>query len=92
MTGIPNLNFPKFDKIKRRLERHGFDVISPADLDRSRDSSMSYENRMRDDLKHLIDPSMEFIFMMDGWQRSKGALTEYVVAKAIGLGVIYECF
>jgi len=34
MSGIPAFNFPAFDAMRIRLTAMGFDVVSPADIDR----------------------------------------------------------
>ncbi len=34
MSGIPAFNFPAFDAMRVRLTNMGFDVVSPADIDR----------------------------------------------------------
>ena len=33
MTGIPNFNFPKFDRVSAELRANGYEVVSPAELD-----------------------------------------------------------
>ena len=33
MTGIPQYNFPEFDRVATLLRAMGYDVVSPAELD-----------------------------------------------------------
>lgn len=33
MTGVPEFNIPLFDRVARQLRTHGYDVVSPAELD-----------------------------------------------------------
>ena len=33
MSGIPQFNFPLFDRAAANLRNHGFDIVSPAELD-----------------------------------------------------------
>jgi len=35
MTGIPQFNFPAFDEAAKALRAKGFDIISPAELDKT---------------------------------------------------------
>jgi nucleoside 2-deoxyribosyltransferase len=87
MTGMPNLNFASFDKLKVKLTRMGFNVVSPADLDRAR-GPLPYPAALKDDIKHLLD--CDAVYMLLGWHMSFGARLEMFIAQAIGLRVFFE--
>ena len=87
MTGLPNKNFPAFDKARDKLLAKGYWVVSPADLERNRDT-LSYEGQMKDDLKHLLE--CDAIFLLEGWEFSKGASVEHFVARVAGLIIMFD--
>jgi hypothetical protein len=87
MSGLPDLNFPAFDKARDICLACGYEVVSPADLERNR-SPRSYKENLRDDFRHLLE--CDQILMLKGWQHSNGARVEFVIAKAIGLLIIKE--
>lgn len=91
MTGIPNLNADAFAAAAKRLRNRGYKVISPPEQDRltfgaledSGNESDTWKRCLRRDLRDLLDCSC--IHLLSGWQRSKGATLEMMVAKEIGL-------
>lgn len=87
MTGIDQFNFPAFDKARDICLACGYEVVSPADLERNR-SPRSYEENLRDDFRHLLE--CDQILMLEGWKTSYGATMEFVIAKAIGLKIHYQ--
>jgi hypothetical protein len=101
MRGIPEFNFPAFDKVKRLLTRDGWYVISPADIDRKEgfdekgktgDEPVPWrlmQKIVHRDLKELIN--CDAIFMLKGWQNSKGAKAEMAVAQWCEMSVMFEC-
>tara|TARA_Y100000593_G_scaffold87420_1_gene167846 strand:+ start:35 stop:406 length:372 start_codon:yes stop_codon:yes gene_type:complete len=105
MRGHDDYNYPAFDRQKQVLEEQGWNVVNPADLDRDDnkpingpmefDPENNYEDHefMRQALKRdmvAICDECTAIYMMSGWERSKGAKTEHALAKALGLSVYYE--
>jgi hypothetical protein len=106
MRGIPYFNFPAFDDARDSLARDGFEVVSPADLDRvagfdetklplDRDWSnvsdipgFSFFEAIDRDVKALM--KSHTIYMLSGWERSKGAKAEKALAEWIGLEVMYQ--
>jgi hypothetical protein len=105
MRGYENYNYPAFDRCARVLKQQGWIVINPAELDRQagKPSSNAYDFNpdtnyedhefMRKALLRDVVAICEqctAIYMMSGWEHSKGAKAEYALAKALGLDVFYE--
>lgn len=105
MRGKAFFNFPAFDAAKADLESKGFEVISPADLDRATGfdpeilgSDYDWTNIEKCDfsLMDAIDRDVaalktcDTIYMLRGWKNSKGAKAEKALAEWIGLGVLYQ--
>lgn len=84
MTGLPNLNRQAFKSAERRLKRR-FTVLNPSDITISPQGE--YGDYLREALKMLL--SAEAIYMIPGWQDSKGASIEHEVATALGMKVMY---
>lgn len=87
MTGIKDLNFPAFDKARDKLLALGYWVVSPADLERHR-PVMTYEEAMKDDIRHMM--TCNAIYLLRGWNDSRGARLEWFVAVSLGFKVMYE--
>ena len=105
MRGIKYLNFPAFDDAKKDLELLGFSVVSPADLDRAigfdpevlgSDYDWKDLNKCNFSLLDAIDRDVnalktcDTIYMLRGWEGSKGAKAEKALAEWMGLSVIYQ--
>jgi hypothetical protein len=104
MRGIPKYNFPAFDAAAERLYNEGWDAVNPADLDRalgfdpedfpadfdwtSLDSGLSLKDIVKKDLDAI--QQCDAIFMLAGWERSKGAKAELAVAIWLDLEVLFE--
>ena len=87
MTGIPNLNFSAFDKAADKLLAEHYWVYSPADAERQR-GNQPYGVALRDSLKALL--KCDAIYMLREWEKSQGARLEWVIAKTIGMVMMYE--
>ena len=105
MRGKKWFNFPDFDWAKESLERAGWEVISPADLDREigfdvaslpPDTDWSDVSKLGFDLKAAIQRDVaailncDAIFMLHGWSESRGAKAEKAVAEWLGLMVFNQ--
>jgi hypothetical protein len=105
MRGYEDFNFPAFDRQARILNKQGWKVINPAEMDRQSklpsnepmvfDPVVNYEDRefMRDALKRdmtVICNDCTAVYMMSNWESSRGAKAEYHLAKALGLDIYYE--
>lgn len=103
MRGRPLFNFPAFDEGARRLEAEGNLVFNPAARDRAEGfdetgttgledlASLGFNHRqaMADDLQ-WIALHADAVYMLSGWQTSKGAVAERALALALGLEIRYE--
>jgi hypothetical protein len=107
MRGIKNFNFPAFDAARDRLLNAGWEVISPADLDRKIgfDETAFPDDYDWIDLKKIgfsiedaIDRDVaaiktcDAIYLLSGWQNSKGAVAEKGIAEWLGLDILYQEF
>lgn len=84
MTGLPELNFPQFHHYANWLRERGYEVVNPAEL--NPDKTMSWEQCMKTDIKALCD--CDAIYLLPGWQNSKGAHLELHIAHRLGLKVM----
>lgn len=96
MRGIERFNYPAFDVAQKELEAQGWEVWSPAQMDRDTGHDVEFSDpsvvdaafmqaAVRRDLKVLLD--VDAIHLMMGWQRSSGATWELDVAEKLGLQV-----
>jgi hypothetical protein len=80
ITGIPEGNRPAFAAMAARLTAGGWRVINPHDLCDSH-LILSWEEYMRQDLAALL--TCTHIVMLEGWEQSRGARLEKLVADAV---------
>ena len=86
MTGLPSLNYPAFEKARRELEDHGYEVLSPTDNgDPENSEGRSWEWYMRAGLRQVLDA--DAIAVLDDAACSRGAVLEITVARALGMTV-----
>ena len=105
LRGFENYNYPAFDRCARVLRDQGWNVINPAELDRDQGKPISsaydfdpdncYEDHefMRSALRRdmvAICEECTAIYMMSGWEKSKGANAELALARALGIKIFYE--
>lgn len=98
MSGYYEFNFASFDLARDELLMEGWEIISPADLDRaagfdeigmtgteplSTDMKREFARR---DLSALLD--VDTVFVLKGWRESTGATHEVKIAHWLGLNVI----
>lgn len=97
MRGIKEFNFPAFHEAALHIRLVvGWDVISPAEMDVElgfdpNTSEFGLEEwylAMRRDITVLLEPRVDRIVFLPGWEESRGANIERTVADAIGL----ECW
>ena len=86
MTGLPDFNFPAFHAAAKHLRAQGHDVVNPAEI--SPDPLLSWEEWMRRDIPQLL--TCEAIYLLPGWENSKGAWLEYAIANALKIPMFYK--
>lgn len=84
MAGIPEHNFPAFHAAAAELRAAGYEVVNPAEIDRS---GSSWEDCLRADLREMC--TCDSIALLPGWEGSKGANLELHVAHRIGMRVMH---
>lgn len=81
MSGLPDLNFPAFHRAAAQLRALGYQVVNPAEI--NTDPAADWLTCMRADIKQLVD--CDAIAMLPGWEQSKGATLERLIAVGLGL-------
>ena len=105
MRGYPRFNFKAFhDTHAQLLDTEEWTVISPAQMDCVLEGWCEYppddyECTPEDGIRFIrrdIDVLLSFkaergdaIYMLKGWQESKGACVEIALARYLGLAVLY---
>ena len=85
MTGLPDFNRPAFHAAAAALRAQGHVVINPAEVDLGPDASWADYMRI-----HLAEIARRVtrVFVLPGWESSRGAQLEVHVARALGLPVV----
>ena len=78
----------RFERIENELPliHQGVEVINPAKVKANLPESTTWEEYMRMSLCMLS--MCDGIYMMEGWQQSRGATLEYAYAKGMGITVL----
>ena len=89
MTGLPNLNTEAFNHAEEKLRRAGWsDIRNPARLAVNEYENLPRSLYLRSDLRQLLD--CQAILLLRGWERSKGARLEALIADEVGIRRVYE--
>ncbi len=104
MSGIPQFNFPAFKTAAYTLRRQGHEVFSPAENDQLEygldfgknnatgdvavEKTFSLRQALADDTQYICMVA-DAIYMLPGWENSRGAQAEWALARALGHKIIY---
>jgi len=101
ISGLQNGNFDKFDLAQKELEKQGYIVVNPHEINKELyqkwaskldDISQSTQDEiwrdfMKSDIRHLTLCSC--VFVLDGWEDSRGSRIEIFLAQKLGMKVYY---
>ena len=100
MRGYENFNFDKFDETAEFLKELGHIPISPAEMDRFYEGWGKYPPEdfvaTKEDEKRYITRDLEAIltchgiYLLPGWELSKGASLEHALAVFLDLNIYYH--
>lgn len=94
MSGLPEYNYPYFDKVENDLLNQGYSVVNPANIGRAviipegLSEKEIYKIYLNESVKGLL--KCNAIYMLKGWEDSFGACFELELAINLGYKVIYE--
>ena len=74
-----------FAKAKALIVAAGHEAVNPAEVTIKDGTWLDF---MRHDIKLLAD--CEGVYMLAGWEQSKGACVEHQLAQGLGLKIYYE--
>ena len=83
MTGVQNLNFPAFAAMTKNLRAGGHTVTNPAEIN---PDGGTWNDCMRRDIVALMD--CDTVATLPGWEHSKGARLEVLIAERLGMTVV----
>jgi hypothetical protein len=84
MTGIPGYNYEAFHVVADRIRRQGDDPLNPA-AGLSMEEVHPWDWYMRRSLSLLL--TAEEVWLLPGWETSRGATLERHVAEVLGLPI-----
>lgn len=96
MTGLPNYNFAAFDRAAEILKARGLEPMNPADIGRRWLIDNAHREPDADEYQELLDAGREQlrkcgrIYLLRGWEKSKGAKSELYCALVLGLQIELE--
>lgn len=87
MTGYDEHNFPAFRKYAKWLRQHGYEVVSPEELETAEGPGprKSWEYYLKRDLRELL--TCNCIALLPGWQKSRGATLEVYTGWRLGFSI-----
>ena len=86
MTGYEDHNFPAFNDAADALRTAGHEVINPAD--HGLVPGAEWADYLRADIALLS--TCESVYLLRGWEKSKGAQLEVAIATSLGMPIIWQ--
>lgn len=85
ITGMKYLNKREFDFMESFLELYGFTPVNPFNIPCE---NKTWQGYMRADVAELV--KCDRIYMLRGWWHSKGAIVELLIAKVLGMKIMFQ--
>jgi nucleoside 2-deoxyribosyltransferase len=86
ISGVEASAYKVFEKTEKELRAKGFNPVNPIKLNHNH--GKTWEEYMRVDLKALLE--CDEMVMLKGWENSRGACLERIVAGSIGIKITEE--
>lgn len=86
MSDIKDFNRPRFNFVANNLRRTGADVFNPAEIKGKQ--HWGWTEYMREALKGMM--FCDELYVLDGWETSRGAKIEIELAKKLSMPIKYE--
>lgn len=83
MHGVPEMNFPKFNRHAKQLRNLGYEVLNPAE----NPPRSCWEEYMKLDITNMV--TCDTVAVLDDWKNSRGARVEVKLARELGLRIIW---
>lgn len=76
----------RFGAAEKTLKYWGYKPINPAKINSKLPADTTWSGYMRSSIKLLM--KADAIYMIRGWKKSKGAVLEHTIARALGMEVV----
>lgn len=87
ISGLPlETVYNNFTNAEAQLLEQGYEVVNP--LNNGLPTNATWEEHMRADLRLLLD--RDAIYMLEGWEKSRGARIEYALAVDLKMDIQYQ--
>lgn len=95
MSGIAEFNYPAFAKYAKKYRDLGYEVTSPHELDLADGTDPGKDNvfkipwaeYLKRDLMVMLMRNVTSIYLLPGWEGSRGARLEHHVGSELGFGI-----
>lgn len=78
----------RFAEAENDLTKAGYEVVNPAKVNAQLPKGTSYDDYMK--MSFCMLGTCDYIYMLRGWQNSKGANLELREAKELGTSIYYQ--